>query len=81
MISLLVLNLQGTVFQGEVEKIIAPGRHGQFTILPHHLPFFTTLKKGAILYEISSQQTAIEVPDKGGIFELAHKQVTILLSN
>ena len=81
MISLIVLSLKDTLYQGEVAKITAPGVHGQFTILPNHLPFLTTLKQGAIRYTIAEQERFIEVPKGGGIFELVQGQATVLLSN
>ena len=80
MISLMILSLKDTLYKGEVTQITAPGVHGQFTILPDHLPFLTTLKKGALMYIIDKQQHFIEVPEGGGIFELVQGQATVLLS-
>ena len=81
MISLIVLSLKDTLYRGEVTKITAPGVHGQFTILPDHLPFLTTLKKGAIRYTIAEQEHFVEVPQEGGGFELVQGQATVLLSS
>lgn len=80
MLSLTILSLKDTQHKGEVTKITAPGVHGQFTILPNHLPFLTTLKKGAITYTAGAQEHFVEVPEGGGIFELVQGQATVLLS-
>lgn len=82
MLSLRIINLSKILFAGDVQKITAPGVHGEFTILPEHLPFLTTLKNGVITYTIeSSEQRFMNVPQGGGIFELVGSQATILLSS
>lgn len=80
MIHLLVLSLKEQVYSGSVEKVIAPGTDGQFSILPNHLPFLTTLSQGALVYFVSGSEKYLEIPRGGGIFELVNNRATILLA-
>ncbi len=79
MIHLQVLNLQGIVFEGGVRSITAPGFEGEFTVLPHHIPFLTSLKKGTITIRMPSEEKYVEVKEKG-VFEMYQNRATILLS-
>ncbi|MEX2008311.1 MAG: hypothetical protein WD850_02405 [Candidatus Spechtbacterales bacterium] len=88
MIQVRIVNTEQELFSGEVSKIVAPGSQGQFTVLPGHVPFLTTLTKGAILVSGNGAGNEIGTGDdkffevsKGGVFELAPgDQATILLS-
>ena len=73
-----VLDLQGIVFEGDVQGITAPGSEGEFTVLPHHVPFLTSLKKGAITMHMPSEEKYVEVKDRG-VFEIYKDRATILL--
>ena len=43
-----VVSAERLVFNGEVEKVVAPGVEGQLGILPHHAPLMTTLDSGEL---------------------------------
>lgn len=82
MLRIRVLTLQEQLYEGEVAQITAPGSAGQFTVLPGHLPFLTTLSKGALmLVDAHKHQEFIEIPSSG-TFELdASGIATVLLQS
>jgi F-type H+-transporting ATPase subunit epsilon len=81
MIQLRVVTEEKEVFSGEADKIVAPGSEGEFTVLPQHVPFLTTLKKGVVTIGAKGNNTYIEV-EESGVFELcAHNMAVILLSS
>jgi len=70
MLHIRVLTLQEKLYEGEVSQITAPGTEGEFTVLPGHLPFLTTLTKGSLkLIDTSGKEHFVEI-EGGGIFEL-----------
>jgi len=60
----------------EVDLVIAPGREGEFGILPGHCPFLSSLRQGAIRYQRASRSTTIEI--SGGFAHIANDHVIIL---
>jgi len=81
MLHIRVLTLQEKLYEGEVSQITAPGTEGQFTVLPGHLPFLTTLAKGSLkLVDNDRKEEFIEI-ENSGIFELDEAgNATALLS-
>jgi len=45
----------GAVFSDEVDEVICAGNEGEFGVLPGHVPFFTTLKIGMLIYKKGSE--------------------------
>ena len=41
----------GLVFSEEVDEVVASGSEGEFGVLPNHVPFFTTLRIGMLVYK------------------------------
>ncbi len=41
----------GLAFSEEVDEVVASGSEGEFGVLPDHIPFFTTLKVGMLIYK------------------------------
>ena len=68
MLHLTVANEEKELFRGEVNKITAPGTSGEFTVLPKHIPFLTTLKKGVITVGIAGKDTFFEIPPWRALF-------------
>ncbi|MEX0916499.1 MAG: hypothetical protein WDZ44_00095 [Candidatus Spechtbacterales bacterium] len=70
MLHIRVLTLQEKLYEGEVSQITAPGTEGEFTVLPGHLPFLTTLAKGSLkLVDQNREEHFVEI-ETGGMFEL-----------
>ncbi|OGZ57424.1 MAG: hypothetical protein A3B96_00850 [Candidatus Spechtbacteria bacterium RIFCSPHIGHO2_02_FULL_43_15b] len=93
MFHLLILNLQQTIFEGDVKSLTIPAKQGQLTILPNHLPIITPLKNGSISAVIPSALSQkgvdrIEHSEEserkyfecsGGILEFTDNRAVILL--
>jgi len=60
----------------EVEEVTAPGREGEFGVLPGHTPFFTLLKVGEVMYRSGGKENYLAV--SGGFAEVLPERVTIL---
>jgi len=60
----------------EVDLVIAPGREGEFGVLPGHSPFLSSLRQGAIRYQRAGRATTIEI--SGGFAHVANDRVIIL---
>jgi len=51
-----IVSQDRTVFEGEVDIIVAPGFDGEMGILPHHSPVLTVLKTGVLKIRKDSQE-------------------------
>jgi len=60
----------------EVEMVIAPGREGEFGVLPGHCPFLSSLREGAIRYQRAGHFTTLQI--SGGFAHVANDHVIIL---
>jgi len=78
MIHVSILSLKQTLYDGDAQGITAPGTEGEFTILPSHVPFLSSLKKGVIMIHGKPQNTYIEVP-KAGVCEFSENRASILI--
>jgi F-type H+-transporting ATPase subunit epsilon len=72
-----VVTAERTVFEGDVDLILAPGLQGQLGILPHHAPLMTALSFGELILRRES------LPDEfiaigGGFMEVGPEHVIIL---
>lgn len=73
-----IIALDKIIFQGDVETTIVPGIEGQLTILPHHAPLITLLKKGKIKLRKKGEERLFEIDE--GILEVNPKEVNILVT-
>ena len=64
------------VFSEEVEEITAPGKQGEFGVLPGHIPFLTTLGIGEIMYRKEEKKQYVAV--SWGFVEVLGDKVTVL---
>lgn len=84
MFNLHIHTLEKTLFEGKIGLLSAPSINGELSILDHHIPLITPLKKGVIKikksikldrYEKEKVQT-IEI--KKGFLEVKQQKVVIL---
>jgi F-type H+-transporting ATPase subunit epsilon len=66
----------GSVFNDEVDEVIASGSEGEFGVLPEHVPFLTTLKIGMLTYKKGSETGYFFV--NWGYAEVGPDKVTVL---
>ena len=65
------------LFSGEVEQVVVPGTEGEFTVLPGHAPFMTTLKPGVALV-VESHGHAKRIVVRGGFADVNETGLTLL---
>ena len=75
---LTVAKIGENLFEGEAISVTLPGVEGQFTVLAHHEPFVSELKKGEA--RIKDAEGKVErIAVEGGIAEVSHNQATVIL--
>lgn len=67
---------QGVTFSGEAEKVTAKGGLGEFTILPSHADFMSTIVPGKLLITTGGKSKEFNLT--GGFIEVSDNNVTIL---
>ena len=72
-----VVTAERTVFQGDVDMVVAPGIEGQLGILPHHAPLMTSLTYGELIIHREGQDDEF-IAIGGGFLEVGPEHVTIL---
>jgi F-type H+-transporting ATPase subunit epsilon len=72
-----VVTAERTVFEGDVDMVIAPGIEGQLGILPHHAPLITTLSYGELVLRREHEEDEL-IAIGGGFMEVGPEHVTIL---
>ncbi|MDI6591981.1 MAG: ATP synthase F1 subunit epsilon [Patescibacteria group bacterium] len=73
-----ILSLEKVVYQGEVDSLTVPGIMGRLTILAHHTPLITFLKKGNLILRKEGEEKIFEI--KKGVLEINPKEVNLLVS-
>ena len=72
-----VVTAERTVFQDDVDMVVAPGIQGQLGILPHHAPLMTSLTYGELIIHREGQEDEF-IAIGGGFLEVGPEHVTIL---
>ena len=75
---LVIASVGETRFDGAAVSATMPGEDGEFTLLPHHEPFVTTLKKGTIIVrESGGSQKEFSIDT--GVAECSGGRAVVLL--
>ena len=74
---LTIASVGETHFDGSATSATFPGSAGEFTVLAHHEPLVTTLKKGVITIREGGE--AKEIPIQDGILECSNNRAVVLL--
>jgi len=72
-----IVSQDRTVFEGDVDIVVAPGTDGEMGILPHHAPLLTTLKPGVLKVRRRGSEELLFVVS-GGVMEVRPDIVTVL---
>lgn len=75
---LVIASVGETRFDGPAISATFPGSDGEFTVLAHHEPFITTLKKGTIRVRESSESPK-EFRIESGVVEVSGNRAVVLL--
>jgi F-type H+-transporting ATPase subunit epsilon len=71
-----VVTVEGRLFKGDADFVVAPGAVGELGILPRHIPLLTPLKAGAVKVRNGTEEHLFFV--SGGFLEVRPDQVTVL---
>lgn len=74
--SLQIISPERVVFEGEVEAVYAPGKEGEFGVLPGHAPYLVQLKIGELRILKDNKWTCAAI--SGGFSEVEYKSMKIL---
>ncbi len=75
-IALRVVSVERSLFEGDVDFIVANGADGELGILPRHAALMTSLKPGTLKITQRDKETLIFVG--GGFLEVLPDRVTVL---
>ncbi len=71
-----IVSQDRSVFEGDVDIVVAPGEDGEMGILPHHAPLLTTLKPGVLRVRYQGHEEVFAI--SGGVMEVQPAIVTVL---
>jgi F-type H+-transporting ATPase subunit epsilon len=76
-IALEIVTPRGVVLREQVDEVIAPGDHGEFGVLPGHLPMLAALDIGLLHYRKGAKLIDVAVGD--GFAEIIHDKALVLV--
>lgn len=74
---LIIASVGDTKFDAAAESATLPGIDGELTVLAHHEPFVTILKKGKVAVKASREHQEFEID--GGVLECSGNRAVVLL--
>ena len=72
-----IVSVEGSIWSGEANLVIAPARMGEVGIAPRHAPMLTTLRPGDLRVQRDGQEELFFYVT-GGILEVQPKKITVL---
>ncbi|HWP61403.1 MAG TPA: F0F1 ATP synthase subunit epsilon [Candidatus Paceibacterota bacterium] len=75
---LTIASVGATTFDGPAVSATMPGAAGEFTVLAHHEPLVSILKKGTITVRKEGSE-AMQFPIESGVVEMSGNKATVLL--
>ena len=72
-----IISLTNVIFEDEADSLTVPGAKGTLTILPHHTPLITFLKRGSLKLKIGGDEKFFEI--EKGVLEVNPKEVNVLV--
>lgn len=71
-----IVSQDRTVFEGDVDIVVAPSTEGEMGILPNHAPLLATLKYGILKVRYQGKEEIFTIA--GGVIEVQPDVVTVL---
>ncbi len=71
-----IVSAERTLFEGDVDALVAPGAEGQLGILPHHAALMTMLQPGELRYRVGDMEVYLTIA--GGFMEVTGDRVVVL---
>jgi F-type H+-transporting ATPase subunit epsilon len=72
-----IVSVEGHIWSGEANLVVAPARMGEVGIAPRHAPMLTTLRPGDLRVHRDGQEELFFYVT-GGILEVQPKKITVL---
>ncbi len=76
---LTIVTPEGQAYQGSVERVVLPGREGEFGVLTNHERFLSPLRVGAV--EILTEEGPLYAAVADGFAEVDGESVTVLVDS
>lgn len=73
-----IVKVNGIFWSGEASSLTAPGKEGELTVLPNHVPLVTALNHGRLVVKKDGVEVFTHTVE-GGVLEVTGKSVTVLL--
>ena len=73
-----VTNVSGALFDGDALMVVVPGVDGVLTILAHHEPLISLLKKG-LVHITTPEGKVTEYEIETGVLEVNKNRATVLV--
>ncbi len=76
--NIIISNVAGALFEGEVRSVSVPSVGGVMVVLAHHEPLIALLQKGTIRLETGDgEQRSYDISN--GVLEVGHNKAIILV--
>ena len=73
--TLKIISIEDTLFDGEVTMVVLPGEAGEFTVLRNHAALVSTLVSGNVTYVANGEQA--QLPINGGVVDVDNNIVSV----
>jgi F-type H+-transporting ATPase subunit epsilon len=70
-----IISPEKIIYSGEADSVTLPGAVGLFSILNHHAPIISVLKKGVLVYKIGDSEKTMEI--NNGFAEVKQNIVSV----
>lgn len=74
-----IAKVNEVLFDGEAVALTVPGSEGEMTVLSHHEPLITTLRRGEISVHLTDEANSRQFSVDGGILEVRPDGATVIL--
>ncbi|MDR0686555.1 MAG: ATP synthase F1 subunit epsilon [Dysgonamonadaceae bacterium] len=72
-----VISPEKVIYSGEADSVTLPGAAGLFTVLNHHAPIISVLKKGTLTYKVGDDERMLEI--ESGFVEVKQNVVSVAI--
>ncbi|GHT63854.1 hypothetical protein FACS189451_11020 [Bacteroidia bacterium] len=72
-----IISPEKIIYSGEAVSVTLPGVVGLFTILNHHAPIISVLKKGVVTYKTGDNEKNIEI--NSGFVEAKQNNISVCI--
>jgi F-type H+-transporting ATPase subunit epsilon len=70
-----IISPEKIIYSGEADSVTLPGTAGLFSILNHHAPIVSVLKKGTLTYKTGGSEKTMEI--NSGFAEVKQNIVSV----